>query len=95
MNKSNWIHALAALLIQSPFAVFGMADVGGALAVGILIGIEWMQQVRVNLSEANRPWPTKLSIKDIAYGMAWTNRDRYLDVGLGLIACSIIYGVTK
>lgn len=93
--KSWLIHALAALLIQAPFAVAGYAWVGAAFAVGILVGIEWMQQVRINLSEQQRPWPDKLSVKDIAQGAAWTNMDRYLDVGLGLAACSLIaYAVT-
>ncbi len=84
--KSNIVHAIAALAIQLPFGLAGYAEIGGAVAVGFFIGVEWMQQIRINLAEQGRPWPTELTIEDIILGFYWTTLDRYLDVVFPIIA---------
>lgn len=86
MNKSHFIHAGYALLMQLPFLLFGYAWVGAAFAVGFFVGVEWMQQIRVHVAATGRDWPTKLDIYDIWMGFMWDNRDRYLDAGLPIVA---------
>ena len=40
MNKSNFMHALFAVLMQAPFAAFGLPWVGAAFAIGFFISRE-------------------------------------------------------
>jgi len=97
MNKSNFIHAVAALAIQVALgaAAFYLGVtyacwVSGALACGAFIGIEWMQQINMNLLREYRPWPDALSVRDVLRGFVWRSPDRYGDCGLPLVACSLL-----
>lgn len=85
--RSWFLHAAGALAAQvalgAPLAGAGVPWslwATGAGAVGFLVGVEWMQQVRVNLAGEGRPWPSRLSLGDVLAGFAWSNLDRYGDV---------------
>ncbi len=65
--------------------------VTGLLAIGFFIGVEWMQQVRVDFDTDRRLWPSRLSLADIVNGFRWgRNRDRYHDAGWPIVFCSIV-----
>jgi len=102
MNKSNLLHVAAAVVIQLGFgalpAYLGISWAlwaSAALATGFFIGVEWMQQVQINLILQQRPWPTKLSVKDILQGFAWKALDRYGDAGGPLLATALVAWFTK
>jgi len=101
MNKSNFVHGLGALGFQLavglPALALGYGPLplllAGAGASGFWVGVEWMQQVRVNLAAEGRPWPTVMSPMDALRGFRWTSADRYGDCGVAIALCSLASGL--
>ena len=99
MNKSNFLHAAYAVGFQlavglAPFLIWKTTlplVIAGAGAAGFFVGVEWMQQIRMNLALEGRPWPTTLTIMDNVRGFRWTSIDRYGDCGIPAIAVTLIY----
>lgn len=81
-------HALAALIVQNFIGyITGNWLVGGIFMIGFFVGVEWMQEVRVQ----NLEWPQEsLDIKAIFAAFTGWSTDRYMDCGLSLIVCSIV-----
>ena len=99
MNKSNFVHAAFAVGFQlavglPAFVLWGwtLPTFGaGLFIVGFFVGVEWMQQINMNLLREYRPWPDVLSVRDILNGFKWSKLDRYLDCGLPAVAVTLIY----
>lgn len=93
-DPNNWLkHAGAALAIQIAlggavaFFLPWFLYVTGALAVGFFIGIEWMQELRVQ----NPDWPnTPTTFEAALRAFTGWDSDRYGDIGFGMLACSLV-----
>ena len=99
MNRSNFIHAAAAVALQISLGALPYAIgvdwalwASGAFAVGFFVGVEWMQELRVQ----NPQWPqTKTTPLGAMKAFTGWSRDRYWDFGAGLILCGIVAFITE
>ena len=94
MNKSNFIHAGYAMVLQAIVGILtGDWLTGAALACGFFTGVEWMQEIRMKLHERRVRWPTRITPRLAIGGFMGWGRDRYLDVPL--IPCALLYLITR